>query len=75
MKIELENDGEKCTKFKINDQDFGEGISELEIKIIGGEKPLIKIQGKLEKLNAIIDHCNIVMRQEGKEEYKHIGDK
>jgi len=74
MKIELENDGIKCTKFKINEQNFGMGISELEIKIIGGEKPLIKIQGTLESLNAIIDHCNIMMRKEGKEEYKHIGE-
>lgn len=74
MNIELENDGTKCTKFKINGQDFGMGISELEIKIIGGEKPLIKIQGKLESLNTIIDHCNIIMRKEGKEEYKHLGE-
>lgn len=74
MKIELENDGTKCTKFKINSQDFGMGISDLKIQIRGGEKPYIQIQGTLESLNAIIDHCNIAMREEGKEEYKHIGE-
>ena len=75
MNIELENDGKRCTKFKINGQDFGDGISELEIRIIGGEKPVIKMQGRIENLNAIIDHCNIMMKKEGKQEYKHIGDK
>jgi len=74
MNIELENDGKKCTKFKINGQDFGMGISKLDIKIYGGEKPIIMIQGTLESLNAIIDHCNIAMRKEGKEEYKHLGE-
>ena len=74
MKIELENDGTKCTKFKINGQEFGTGINELKIEIRGGEKPIIWIRGTLESLNTIIDHCNIMMKQEGKEEIKHIGE-
>ena len=74
MNVEIEHNGAKCKKFKINGQDFGIGISELRIEIKGGEKPVIMIQGYLDNLNAIIDCCNIYMKEEGKEEYKYLGE-
>ena len=72
MNIELNHDGTKCTLFKINDKDFGQGITELNIKIVGGEKPLVMIQGTLDSLNALIEHCNIMMRDDDRKRFKPI---
>ena len=69
MNIELENNGKKCTKFKINDQDFGEGISELEIKIVGGEKPLIKILLYATHVFKTMSKCDI-LRGKGQKTFK-----
>ena len=59
MKVEILHDGKKCKRFKINGKNYGEGITDVNIKISGWEKPEVEIVGRSKNLNIILNDCKI----------------
>lgn len=59
MEFELEHDGRIATKCKLNGNDFGMYVEEINIKIEGGCRPEITIKGRLNELKSIIENCDI----------------
>lgn len=50
VKVEIENNGTKCTKALINGVPFGYGIECLDIHIEGGEKPIMILKTSIDDL-------------------------
>lgn len=67
MEVEIENDGRKCTKFKIDGQDMGTGISALDIHIEACEKPTMIITTHIKKLKINGKDIDIYKRKNKKQ--------
>ena len=69
MKVEIKtNNKGNCEYFKINGQEYGTGIYELNIKISAGEKPEIIIKAKTDEFILDSEETKLYLEKKEKNE-------